>query len=186
MCSISRTLLICAATSAASGLAAATPPSTSPYVTDPQNVYVQDETAQGIGSLNMVLCVIGAMDPGAMVNAGPYLALVDINKCQSAKGGSSAASAGATDFANAVVNVTRASNNDPMIAKVWLSLTEQDQVDQRLRVRERNAVTCDRTSLRCLSHGLHRQGGRECRIQRLHRFHHPGRDRFPGDRATIQ
>jgi len=128
MSSISRRLLICAATSAASGLAAATPPSTSPYFTDPQNVYVQDETAQGIGSLNMVLCIIGAMDPGAMVNAGPYLALVDINKCQIAKGGSSAASAGATDFANAVVNVTRASNNDPMIAKVWLSLTEQDQV----------------------------------------------------------
>lgn len=103
----------------------AAPPSTSPYVTDPQNEYVQDETAQGIGSLNMVLCVIGSMDPGEMVNAGPYLALVDMNKCQSAKGGSSAASAGATNYANAVVNVTRVSNSDPMIAKVWLSLTEQ-------------------------------------------------------------
>ena len=121
---ISRILLICVVTSAASGLVLATPPSTSPYVTDTQNIYVQDETAQGIGSLNMVLCVIGAMDPGDMVNAGPYLALVDINKCQNAKGGSSAASTGATNFANAVVNVTRTSNSDPMVAKVWLSLTE--------------------------------------------------------------
>jgi hypothetical protein len=111
--------------SAASGLAAAAPPSTSPYVTDPQNLYVQDETAQGIASLNLVLCVIGSVDSGAMVNTGPYLALVDMNKCQSAKGGGSAASAGATNYANAVVNVTRASNSDPMIAKIWLSLTEQ-------------------------------------------------------------
>ena len=125
MCRFSRTLLFCAAVSAASGLAAAAPPPTSPYVTDPQNLYVQDETAQGIGSLNMVLCVIGSMDPADMVNAGPYLALVDINRCQGGKGGSSAASAGATNFANAVVNVTRASNSDPMIAKVWLSMTEQ-------------------------------------------------------------
>ena len=64
--------------SAASGLAAAAPPPTSPYVTDSQNLYVQDETAQGIGSLNMVLCVIGSMDPSDLVNAGPYLALVDM------------------------------------------------------------------------------------------------------------
>ena len=122
---ISRTLLICIATGAASGLAHAAPPPTSPYITDSQNLYVQDETAQGIGSLNMVLCVIGSMDPADLVNAGPYLALVDIDRCQNAKGGSSAASAGAKNFANAVVNVTRASNSDPMIAKVWLSMTEQ-------------------------------------------------------------
>ena len=125
MCRFSRTLLICAAMSAASGLAAAAPPPTSPYVTDSQNLYVQDETAQGIGSLNMVLCVIGSMDPSDLVNAGPYLALVDIGRCQNAHAGSSAASAGAKNFANAVVNVTRASNSDPMIAKVWLSMTEQ-------------------------------------------------------------
>jgi hypothetical protein len=125
MMSLSRTLLICVALSAASGLAAAAPPPTSPYVTDSQNLYVQDETAQGIGSLNMVLCVIGSMDPGDLVNAGPYLALVDVDRCQNAKAGSSAASAGAKNFANAIVNVTRASNSDPMIAKVWLSMTDQ-------------------------------------------------------------
>jgi hypothetical protein len=120
-----RSAALSAALLASAAVQAAGPPSTSPYVTDPQSLYVQDETAQGIGSLNMVLCVIGSMDPGDMVNTGPYLALVDMNKCQNAKGGSSAASAGATNFANAVVNVTRASNSDPMIANVWLSDTEQ-------------------------------------------------------------
>lgn len=114
-----------AATLLVSTAAHALPPSDSPYATDPQNLYVQDQTAEGIGSLNMVLCVVGSMDAGDMVNAGPYIALVDMNKCQSANGGNNGASSGATNYANAVVNVTRISNNDPMIAKVWLSLTEQ-------------------------------------------------------------
>jgi hypothetical protein len=113
------------ATLCASAATLAAPPATSPYATDPVSEYVQDETAQGIGSLNMVLCVIGSTDPGDMVNLGPYVALVDVDKCQNKGGGSSAASAGATNYANAVVNVTRASNSDPMIAKVWLSLTQQ-------------------------------------------------------------
>jgi hypothetical protein len=99
-------------------------PSTSAYVTDPQDEYVQDDTSQGIANLNMVLCVIGGLNTGAMVNAGPYIALVDMNKCNS-KGGGSSSSAGATDFATAVVDVTRATNADPMIGKVWLSMTEQ-------------------------------------------------------------
>ena len=107
-----------------SAAAQAAPPADSPYVTDVQNLYVQDETAQGIGSLNMVLCVVGSMDAGDMVNAGPYVALVDMNKCQSAKGGDNSNAAGATNYANAIVNVTRTSNSVPMIAKVWLSFTQ--------------------------------------------------------------
>jgi hypothetical protein len=125
MLRISRAVMICAATGAVSTFAIAAPPPTSPYVTDPQNLSVQDETAQGIGSLNMVLCVIGGVDPGALVNAGPYVALIDMNRCQNAKGGSTAASAGAASYASAVVNVTRASNSDPMIGRVWLSFTQQ-------------------------------------------------------------
>ena len=114
-----------AASLLASAAAQAAPPADSPYVTDAQNLYVQDETAQGIGSLNMVLCVVGSMDAGDMVNAGPYVALVDMNKCQSAKGGDNSNAAGVTNYANAVVNVTRTSNSVPMIAKVWLSFTQE-------------------------------------------------------------
>ncbi|MGH8231232.1 MAG: hypothetical protein ACRESY_05360, partial [Steroidobacteraceae bacterium] len=109
----------------ASLCAQAQTPANSPFNTDPQNFYVQDDTSQGIGNLNMVLCVVAGLDPGDMVNAGPYIALVDMNKCNSDKGGgSNNNAAGATDYATAVVNVTRASNTDPMIGKVWLSLTE--------------------------------------------------------------
>ena len=98
-------------------------PADAPYNTDPQNLYVQDDTSQGIANLNMVLCVIGSMSTGDMVNSGPYIALVDMNKCNN-KGGGSSSAAGATNYATAVVNVTRASNADPMIGKIWLSLTD--------------------------------------------------------------
>jgi hypothetical protein len=101
----------------------AAPPSTSPYVTDPKSEYVQDTTADSISSLNMVLCIVGSMGAGAMVNAGPYIALVDMNKCDAKK--ASGAAAGATNYATAVLDVTRTSNNDPMLGKVWLSMSEE-------------------------------------------------------------
>jgi hypothetical protein len=125
MLHLSRAVLVGALASTASTLAMASPPASSPYATDPQNLSVQDETAQGIGSLNLVLCVVGAMNPGAMVNSGAYVALIDMNKCQAAKGGSSAAAGSAANYANAIVDVTRASNSDPMIGKVWMTFSQQ-------------------------------------------------------------
>src|ERR1700737_2050564 len=98
-------------------------PSTSAYSTDPQSEYVQDSTSDSISSLNMILCIFGSMGAGSMVNAGPYIALVDMNKCDSKK--ASGAASGATNYATAVLDVTRTSNNDPMLGKVWLSMTEQ-------------------------------------------------------------
>lgn len=98
-------------------------PTTSAYVTDPQSDYVQDDTSDSISSLNMVLCIVGSMGAGSMVNAGPYVALVDMNKCDNKQ--ASAAGAGATNYATAVLDVTRASNSDPMIGKVWLSMSDQ-------------------------------------------------------------
>jgi len=105
------------------GTAQAAPPSTSAYATDTQSEYVQDSTADSISSLNMVLCIFGSMGAGSMVNTGPYIALVDMNKCDNKK--ASGAAAGATNYATAVLDVTRISNNDPMLGKVWLSMTEQ-------------------------------------------------------------
>jgi len=57
----------------------AAPPTNSPYYTDPQYSYVQDATSQGIQQVNMITCIISAMNPGALVNQGPYIALVDRN-----------------------------------------------------------------------------------------------------------
>jgi hypothetical protein len=111
------------AASLASAVVHAQIPATSAYATDPQSEYVQDSTSDSISSLNMILCIFGSMGAGAMVNTAPYIALVDMNKCDSKAASSGAA--GATNYATAVLEVTRASNSDPMIGKVWLSMTDQ-------------------------------------------------------------
>jgi hypothetical protein len=110
-------------------------PATAPYYTDPQNEYVQDQTSDGIANLNMVLCIMNGMNAASQVNAGPYVALVDKNKCDTksrssasnSTGGASGATS-ATDYINAVVDVTQASNADPMYAKIWMTLTENGHV----------------------------------------------------------
>lgn len=112
--------------------ASAAPPADSPYATDPQSSYVQDATSESIGSVNMITCIMHAMRPDALVNQGPYAALIDKNTCDSSKSGgassgASASAAQAPNYMNAVVDSTRASNSDPMIVKAWISLNEQGQ-----------------------------------------------------------
>ena len=158
-------------------------PADAPYNTDPQNLYVQDDTSQGIANLNMVLCVIGSMSAGDMVNSGPYIALVDMNKCNN-KGGGSSSAAGATNYATAVVNVTRASNTDPMIGKIWLSMTDDGGATDVFAYLSATQSPW-RVSVRCVSPGLCRQAGRADRIQRFRRCAADS-DQPVRDRSEIQ
>ena len=108
-------------------------PTSGPYVTDPTSEYVQDATSESIGNVNMILCIVDAMNisGSGMLNNGAYIALIDINKCQSHGGSSSSSSSSSgasvsTNYMTALVNATRgAASTDPMIAKIWMSLTEQ-------------------------------------------------------------
>jgi hypothetical protein len=101
-------------------------PTTGAYVTDTQNTWVQDRVGDRIGSVNMIMCVIGSMRPDALVNQGAYRALIDENKCSgrgdSSKAGStSAGEANATNYMTAVVQSTQASATDPLVMKAWIS-----------------------------------------------------------------
>lgn len=101
----------------------ADPPSSSAYATDPQQSHVEDATSKGIGQVNMITCIMSAMRPDALVNAGPYIALVDMQKCDPnarASTDNAGGATGASNFATATVNSTRASNADPMRARIWI------------------------------------------------------------------
>src|SRR3954468_9997115 len=108
----------------------APPPATSAYFTDAQSSHVQDATSESIGQVNMITCVFHAMRPDALVNQGAYVALIDKNKCDAEKASSVASdssSSGASqapDYMTAVVNSTRASNTDPMLASAWISINQ--------------------------------------------------------------
>lgn len=124
--SLAATLLAAASTGSM-----ASPPANSPYFTDNQSSQVQDATTQSIGQVNMIACVMSSMRPDALVNQGPYVALVDQNKCDAAKqtstanSGSAAGATQAPDYMNAVVNSTRSSNSTPMIVSAWITLNQQ-------------------------------------------------------------
>ena len=124
---LSRALLAFAL--AQSSLALADPPSTSAYATDAQNSHVEDATSRGIGQVNMITCIMGALRPDALVNDGAYNALVAMQTCDSEKRSSTDNAAGAsssTQFATATVNSTRVSNTDPMRARIWLDDPESE------------------------------------------------------------
>jgi hypothetical protein len=112
------------------GTALAAPPSNSAYATDPQNTYVEDATSRGIGQVNMITCIMHALRADALVNDGAYNALVDQVKCdsegRSSTDNASADGAQSSSFMSATVNSTRASNDDPMRARIWLDDPESE------------------------------------------------------------
>ena len=57
-------------------------PTSGAYLTDGQNSWVQDRVGDRIGTVNMIMCIMGNLKPDRMVNQGAYLALVDEQKCK--------------------------------------------------------------------------------------------------------
>jgi len=128
-----RAAVALAVAAALASTAHAAPGSTSAYRTDAQSSHVEDATSSGIGEVNMIACIMHALSADALVNQGAYIALVDKNKCDSAKrsstsnaGSTSDGAQAAASYITAVVNSTRASNSDPMITKAWLEIAEED------------------------------------------------------------
>ena len=124
---LSRAILAFALTQ--SSLALADPPTSSAYNTDAQNSHVEDATSRGIGQVNMITCIMGALRPDALVNAGAYNALVGMQACDpQSRSSTDNASGGApsTSFVTATVNSTRATNSDPMRARIWLDDPETE------------------------------------------------------------
>lgn len=110
-------------------LAAAPTDTTSPFFKDPQNEWVQDSLSDALGTPNTILCFMSALRADLMVNAGKYVALVDMKKCDSnSRGGSddsSSTNSGASaqvKYNRVIVESTRASNNDAMIVKAWFTM----------------------------------------------------------------
>lgn len=118
--------LVAALAAALPMLAAAAPAPDSAYLTDAQNTYVHDASTRGIGVVNMITCLMSALKADVLVNEGRYLALVDESKCSSDRD-SASQSTSTTDaptYIQAIVESTRASNDDPMRMNAWFAVPE--------------------------------------------------------------
>lgn len=110
-----------------SALTHAAPPATSAYSTDPQSSSVDDVTSEGIRQVNRLTCILAATRAEALVNQGNYTALIDESKCDTEVGAaaSDTEEGNAAHFLSAVVDASRASNEAPMISKVWIDEDEE-------------------------------------------------------------
>lgn len=118
--------LVAAMAAALPLFASAAPAPDSAYETDAQNTYVHDASTRGIGVVNMITCLMSALKADVLVNEGRYLALVDESKCNSERDSASQSTSTteAPSYIQAIVESTRASNDDPMQMKAWFTLPE--------------------------------------------------------------
>ncbi len=103
-------------------------PSSGAYTTDVVNTYVQDQVLDSLDSVNTVMCFMSALRGEQKVNTGPYVALVDGNKCDNKGGAGETTNAGtsaAVDYVKAIVDASRSGTN-PMEIKAWMKSNESN------------------------------------------------------------
>jgi hypothetical protein len=113
----------------AADLAAATD-----YKADKTQVWVSERSAEAFNEINNILCMVSQTKMDAMLNKGAYVALVDETQCDASKSDASSAaedsqnqssSANMPDYVTFTVLATRADNNSPQYAKVWVHLKQK-------------------------------------------------------------
>ena len=133
-------------------LSAGGAPTSGKYIDDPQRFFVEGQPlTDSIEAANAIICYMSAMRPDALVNEGPYVAKFYEDRCEtsgsnesseqasatatSAESSTTASSSdGATSYeteqaSEAILDVKRAKEEDPVSAKVWVDDEAQDAFD---------------------------------------------------------
>jgi hypothetical protein len=107
------------AVAAARSIRAAFSDSASDYSNAVKHSWVDDTDA--LDMVNEILGVVKDTAYGSFINAGPYKALVrQVGDSEQSQSGGSATTTTTEQLMEIVVDVTRASNDSPMIMKVWV------------------------------------------------------------------
>lgn len=89
------------------------------YTTQPKQIWVEDTDA--LDMVNDILGVIQDSGYQNFINTGPYKALVKkVGQSEQSQGATSATSTTSENLMEIILDVSRASANDPMIIKVWV------------------------------------------------------------------
>ncbi len=115
-------------------------PSTSDYNTDPTSIFVNEQSADALKTINDIFCSIGQTGYKDMLNLGDYLAQIDNAQCNSSSNDSPSGkegantSAGVPDFESWTLNSFRADDNSPLVLSAWIHMNgnefEQAQIIQ--------------------------------------------------------
>ena len=95
---------------------------TADYNVDESSIFVYEQSADVLDTVNSILCEIGQSRPDLMLNAGNYKAQIDSKKCGSHSGDSKS---NAPSYDMWTVNASR-TKGEPMIVKAWVPHDEDD------------------------------------------------------------
>ena len=142
------------------------------YETDEQYFYVDEPLNDSLQGASMIMCIMSSMRPDAFVNDGNYLAAVSLEDCnKEVESGSDSAQQVATkkpdtvenknkqaagssstkgerkdqkSIIESLVNVTRNSEEDPVITKAWIGHNDpQMQSNVYARIEQTASVSSD-------------------------------------------
>lgn len=105
-------------------------PTSGAFITDEPEYYVFDRSMEALEIINEILCYVDQTKyyEKAVVNAGPYVALVDATKCRKdtdhANDSSDQGSAKEQEFESWTVDSTRASASASQIVSFWIPMEE--------------------------------------------------------------
>ena len=102
-------------------------PTSGAYLTDPLNTYVYDESMEALEIINEILCSMDQTQYATanLVNADPYIALIDNEACskssdKSSEQGNQSSGSAAEELETWVVKSERSSSSASHIVRVWI------------------------------------------------------------------
>jgi len=103
------------------------------YDTDTTELWVYDPSIEAMGTVNMILCVMGQTGYDSQMNKGTYIALIDSDKCETGKNESSTGSTGQSSTGGEqletwIINSTRASDTADHLVKIWADQPADDNM----------------------------------------------------------
>lgn len=112
-------------------------PASGDYLTDQPEIWVYDESMQALDLINEILCSVEQTAYASKLNAGDYIALIDVTACEGRRQdrsseGSNQSSSESREFETWVVNSSRVDDSSPQVVTFWLQVAPgaQDPFDE--------------------------------------------------------
>lgn len=109
------------------------------WLADESEYYVSDSSLEALDFVNELMCSLDQTHHYDFLNEGSYIAMVDIDKCEKDKDhsgdSSNQSSTQSPSLEGWVVDVTRESDDDPQIVKIWINIDDDEDFFERIHAR---------------------------------------------------
>ena len=112
------------------------------YTTDTQSFHIWNEALEPIELVNSILCFTEQFKANEFVNAGPYVALANDQRCfeeggnndSSSTGGQSAGAGNTVSYMEVIVDAVRETTTSPLVVSVWMpEMGEGEDEEQAIK-----------------------------------------------------